>query len=123
MFELLNEPRIALTELAKREGVNTCTSWRWVTRGVAGVRLESFALGHRRYTTSPAFERWVERVTAAKSGQPMVGRTSRQREADQRRAKEKLLAAGLISELVATTPPCEQTKAPGCSGSDPNDRK
>ena len=99
MNDLLNEPRISLADLAKRENVNICTAWRWATRGVAGVRLETFAIGHRRYTTSPgAFERWVERVTAAKTGQPVPSRSSRQRETDQRRAVQELRAAGLIPE-------------------------
>ncbi len=97
IFDLLNEPRISLTDLAQREKRNVCTVWRWTTRGVAGVRLESFAIGHHRYTTSPgAFERWVAAVTSAKTGEPIPSRSNRRREADQRRAKAELIRDGLF---------------------------
>ncbi|MEX0611530.1 MAG: DUF1580 domain-containing protein [Pirellulales bacterium] len=100
MSDILREPRISLTDLAKREGVNVCTVWRWVTRGVAGVKLESFAIGHRRFTSSPngAFERWVAEVTAAKCGESIASRLSRRGESHRREVRKELLDSGLLDE-------------------------
>ena len=96
MSNLMNETRILLSALAKSEIVIICTPFRWVRRGVAGVRLESFARGHSRFTTVEAFERWVERVTAAKNGQPIPSRSNRQRVADKCHAREELINAGIL---------------------------
>jgi hypothetical protein len=61
---LLNEPRISLTALAQRENVHSATSWRWSFKGINGHRLESFSVGHRRFTTLPAFERWIAKINS-----------------------------------------------------------
>ncbi len=82
MIDLLSEPRISLTDLAKREGVNCCTVWRWANRGVKSVRLETYSRGGRRFSTFPAFQRFCERVTAVTTGERIIaGQTPRQREA------------------------------------------
>lgn len=57
--QILSESRLTLTELAKREGVNVCTCWRWATAGVRGVVLETLATGGKRITSAEAFSRWV----------------------------------------------------------------
>jgi hypothetical protein len=62
MSDLFSEPRISLTELAKREVVHVSTVWRWCLRGCKGHRLESFAVGGRRYTTLPAYDRWLAKI-------------------------------------------------------------
>ncbi len=94
---LLKEKRLSLTELARREGVSIPTVWRWRKKGVKGVRLESFLVGSRRYTTFESFSRWVERTTAAADGeQPSTPtRTNRQRQAEIDRAERELEAAGI----------------------------
>jgi hypothetical protein len=74
------------------------TVWRWGTRGIAGVKLESVAAGGRRFTSVEALQRFFERVTEAKNGGSLPSRTNRRREAEQQRAKEELRAAGLISD-------------------------
>jgi hypothetical protein len=38
---------------------SAATLWRWATRGVGGVRLETYKIGGRRYTTAEALERFV----------------------------------------------------------------
>jgi hypothetical protein len=65
---MLAEKKISLAALARREGVNPTTCWRWAGRGVEGIVLESFSIGGRRWTTEEAFERWVAAVTAKKAG-------------------------------------------------------
>jgi hypothetical protein len=108
MTNLMQETRLLLSALAKREDVNVCTTFRWVQRGVAGVRLESFARGRSRFTTVEAFERWVERVTAAKNGQPPPSSSSHQREHEKRKARTELIEARLIEE---EEPPTDRSQA------------
>lgn len=59
MQTLLNESRLTLSQLARSQGVNVATIWRWCTKGVRGVRLESLVIGGRRVTTEEAFERFI----------------------------------------------------------------
>ena len=43
----------------------TSTMWRWCLKGVrGGIRLESFRVGGRAYTTPAAIERFIERTSA-----------------------------------------------------------
>jgi hypothetical protein len=68
-MELLDERRISFIELARRENVDLSTVWRWALRGARGVKLESMAVGGRRYTTIEAVERFTARCTAAVNGE------------------------------------------------------
>lgn len=65
MSNLLDEPRITLSALAKRECVHLSTCWRWCLKGCRGERLESFNVGGKKFTTSPAFERWLSRINGS----------------------------------------------------------
>lgn len=89
---LLNEERISLTQLAKREKVCTSTVWRWTTRGSGGHRLEHFCVGGRKFTTEEAFARWVSRLSS--QGEPSP-ETPRQRERAIDRAERELAAMGI----------------------------
>jgi hypothetical protein len=95
MTDLLFEPRISLTELAKREDVNVTTCWRWANRGVKGVRLETISVGGRRFTTIPAFARFVERTTRAANRDLPLPSTRRQREREIAQAEKILVEAGI----------------------------
>ena len=70
MTQLFQERRILLTDLAKREDVNVTTAWRWAEKGVRGVKLESFYVGGRRYTSEEAFVRFNSRITMASRCRP-----------------------------------------------------
>lgn len=59
MRSLLTETRLLLSALARSQNVNTATVWRWGTKGVRGVKLETIVIGGRRVTTQEAFERFV----------------------------------------------------------------
>jgi hypothetical protein len=41
------------------------TIWRWIQRGCRGVRLETWLVGGRRFTSLEAIDRFIERTTAA----------------------------------------------------------
>jgi predicted transcriptional regulator len=92
---LLNERKLTLTELAKRQNINVSTCWRWAQRGVRGSRLETFSIGGRRWTTEEAFARFVEATTAAANGDETASRTNRQVETAIRRAEASLKKHGI----------------------------
>lgn len=56
---LLKETEISLAELARQRGVAPSTVYRWVSRGIRGIRLKSYRLGGKQYTTKEALQRWV----------------------------------------------------------------
>jgi hypothetical protein len=62
MPDLFSEPRISINALAKRVGFHPSTCWRWCLRGVRGIVLESFNVGGKRFTTLPAYERWLTKI-------------------------------------------------------------
>lgn len=97
MCDLLNEDRLTMGELARQEELNPCTIWRWTGRGVKGVRLETFSIGGRRFTTQQAFQRFVAATTAAANGESATTavRTNRQREASIAKAEAELAKAGI----------------------------
>jgi hypothetical protein len=59
MHHLLAEQRVTLTELAQQQQVSSSTVWRWTMRGLRGVRLETYSIGGRRFTTREAFDRFI----------------------------------------------------------------
>ena len=70
---LLDERSLTLAEAAKllpplRGGkrVHLATLYRWVQRGVAGVRLESVRLGRTVVTSREALQRFAERLSAGR---------------------------------------------------------
>jgi hypothetical protein len=67
-MSIYSERRISLTELARREGVNPSTVWRWSLRGCRGVMLETISVGSRRFCTEAAWQRFCEATTAIAQG-------------------------------------------------------
>src|SRR5262249_8460860 len=45
----LDAPRIEIRTVAKRTGVDLTTAWRWILKGVRGVKLKSIRVGARRF--------------------------------------------------------------------------
>lgn len=91
---ILAEHRLSLSELANEQSVAIPTVWRWATRGIRGVRLETFHLGAKRFTTREAFARWVA-ATQIERDAPATPRTNRSRETAVHAAERELDAAGL----------------------------
>jgi Protein of unknown function (DUF1580) len=44
-----------------------CTMWRWHVHGVRGVKLQTWCIGGRRYTSREALENFIQATTAAAS--------------------------------------------------------
>jgi hypothetical protein len=89
--DLFAEPRISFSALARREGVHLSTVWRWALRGCRGYRLESFNVGAKKFTTLPAYERWL----CAINGEPLRAETPRQRERAIDRAEKEAARLGV----------------------------
>ena len=88
------EARLSLTALAKRERMNASTVWRWAQKGVRGVRLETYVLGGRRYTTDDAYLRFIQATTEAACCQaPLLPNAHRTTAIEQ--AEAELDAAGV----------------------------
>jgi hypothetical protein len=90
--ELAAEPRISFVELARREGVALSTCWRWALRGCRGHRLESFNVGAKKFTTLPAYDRFLSAING-ESATPAA--TPRQQEAAHARAERELAEMGI----------------------------
>src|SRR5438128_2214980 len=104
MFDLTQEPPISLAEAAKSipsgrgaKRTHISTVFRWISRGVSGVRLEALRLGGRWVTSREAVQRFAERLTAERSGaQPtLTTRTSARRTAATARAEVELQRIGI----------------------------
>lgn len=85
-------PLVTAVEQATGLRPHLSTCLRWCTRGSKGIRLESWIVGGRRYTTVLAVRRYRDAVTSAseKTGRPsvtIVSPTQRARIAE-RAAKE-----------------------------------
>lgn len=95
MDRLLEEERITLTKLAKELDVHTGTVRRWAQRGIKGIRLETFCIGGRRYTTRGAQRRFVVATSdaGAPSKPPRIPCPERQRRIDA--AKRRLDEMGV----------------------------
>jgi Protein of unknown function (DUF1580) len=68
------------------------TIWRWYRHGVRGVRLQTWCLGTRRYTTRAALDAFIAGVTAASERQPVEDASVERDEATRR----QLAAAGVL---------------------------
>lgn len=80
--------RLSLPQLAKEQDVSPVSTWRWALRGCAGIKLPTFCIGHKRYTTRAAFAEWVEKVTAVRNGVPINQGSSQQESAIDRAERE-----------------------------------
>ncbi len=102
MIDTTLEHPVPLSVLARevvnregRRGVNVSTLWRWIQRGIHGVRLESTLVGGIRMSTRQALARFFAATTAAADGTTSPVRTNRQRERSIAAAEKEWAAEGL----------------------------
>ena len=97
----LNEDTLQPLDAAIRAvipgGKNPSTSWRWITRGIAGVggdriKLKVWYVGRTPHTTATTVRKWLDAVTEARL---LRMEHTRQRVADV--SETELAAAGLLS--------------------------
>jgi hypothetical protein len=102
LSDLLSEKLYPITTLARdlpgRGGkpIHPGSMERWARVGVRGVRLEVALVGGQLCSSRESVARFIERVTAARTGKgdlaPRPTRTARQRQRDHERATKKLCA-------------------------------
>ena len=90
MIELCSETLIPIREAprhlpkrptGKRIHISAC--YRWISRGVQGVRLEAIKIGGSTYTSTEALQRFAGRLSARMSSdQPLEDLPARRREID-----------------------------------------
>lgn len=98
MIDIHSEKIRTLPNLARRvppKGVNASTGWRWVTKGVRGVKLEAVLIGGIWHSSDEALQRFIDRVTAAANGETVPARTSAERERAIAAAERELADAGI----------------------------
>lgn len=68
MIDPLQEPLIPISEIGRsslpRPPSPACL-WRWHSKGVNGIRLETVRVGGRRYTTKSAWKKFIQATTDA----------------------------------------------------------
>ncbi|MDA7979295.1 MAG: DUF1580 domain-containing protein [Pirellulales bacterium] len=93
MADIFNvDDRLTLSQAAHLAGVAPATIWRWTTRGVRGVVLESYKLGAKKFTTRSAlneFSRALSGATGSASPKP-----NQRHVAAHNQAKQQLVEAG-----------------------------
>lgn len=73
MIDTTSETLLTVKDVARRypgrtgKGLNYATVWRWIQRGVAGVRLEIVCVGGQTYTSKEALERFQHHIAVAKN--------------------------------------------------------
>ena len=71
-IDLQSEPPLPYNEAGKLlpadRRPSATTWWRWSTRGVHGIKLETILIGGRRYTTAAALQRFVDQLSERSAG-------------------------------------------------------
>jgi hypothetical protein len=49
---------------------HVATVWRWATHGVRGIRLQSWSIGGRRFTTTAALEEFLRALNSPERSAP-----------------------------------------------------
>lgn len=91
-IQLKELPKLLESRFGKRISYGTC--FRWVRKGVAGIKLRSIFFSGSHYVTSEAVDEFLAQVTAAKAGeQPKP--TSAEKAAYRKRQKARAASMGL----------------------------
>ncbi len=96
LVELKAVPKLLQRQLGKR--LNLATLYRWQSRGIAGILLETVSIGSKRFTTRQALHAFFAQSTLAKRGRLSTATSagiSRAREIRQRQIDKEADAVGL----------------------------
>ena len=85
MIEALAATFVLLSKAGRLLPTNpsAATLWRWALRGVDGVKLETFKIGGRRYTSPDSVEKFVSRLNGPRSANEPPESSLRERQKDQ----------------------------------------
>ena len=92
MIDISNEHLISLREVPRHlphrptgHRVHISAVYRWMTRGISGIHLESVKIGGTTYTSKEALQRFADRLSSAdrsKTATPHEITLSRQKQID-----------------------------------------
>ena len=71
MVDILEETAVPIADVSDHlpgKRVHACTVTRWQNPGVRGIRLETYAIGGKVYTTVEAIRRFIRATTEARNG-------------------------------------------------------
>jgi hypothetical protein len=77
------------------------TIFRWYTKGISGVRLETICIGGTRYTSVEALQRFFDAVTLARSTQDVAQEPIADSGTRSAATKKRLQDAGLVEATPA----------------------
>ncbi len=79
LIPLRDVPKL-LPPTARGKRVHVSAVYRWVQRGLGGVKLEAVKLGGRTCTSVEALQRWSDRRTADQAAAPPLTMTAKARQ-------------------------------------------
>jgi len=103
-IDALNEELLTFGQAARRarpkdsRPAAPSTIWRWHSKGIAGVRLETVCLGGTRYTSSEALQRFFDAVTQARDEQCSTEDTPSESRTRSQRTARRLQELGLSDD-------------------------
>jgi hypothetical protein len=101
-IETSSEELLTLAQAARRyrppdtRPLAPSTIWRWYTKGISGVKLETICMGGTRYTSVEALKRFFAAVTLARSTQSGAREPSAESSTRSAATKKRLQEAGLV---------------------------
>lgn len=97
MIDMATEQLIPITDAPKHIPGRPAlmTVYRWMKRGVSGVRLESLRIGGRRFTSMEALSRFFHETTAAADRREVSAEPTHRRSVAIERAERELAEAGI----------------------------
>jgi hypothetical protein len=78
------------------DGASVASTWRWILKGLRGVKLESTKILGTRYTSVEAIDRFIAATSVDSGPQQEAPRTQRRRQRDIAAAARQLDAAGVL---------------------------
>jgi hypothetical protein len=96
MIDIVNESLVSIPEASRLipGRPHLATIYRWMARGVRGIKLETCLIGGRRFTSQEKVQLFVEHLTAAAAETPRHSRTVKQRTRAAELANSELAKAG-----------------------------
>ena len=103
-IDALNEELLTFGQAARRarpKGSSPAapsTIWRWHSKGIAGVRLETLCLGGTRYTSAEALQRFFDAVTQVREEQGLASISPSDSGTRSQRTASRLQELGLTDD-------------------------
>lgn len=68
-LDALAEPHLAVPAVAKKLSIHQSTVWRWIIRGLGGIKLATFTVGGKRLVREESLREFLRRRNAMSAGE------------------------------------------------------